>query len=269
MIGAGAGVIGWIYHPNTAVPQIPASTIQVEFTPDRPARSPMTVRVWLSRDKVGTKWHVTLSIDVASDDLTGSNWTLVAIVPSGVTTLGAPDDPRTGEVSPYSGSQDFVRIAPGSISGGKYGTTLIWDDENSGPLRIQGPNLVASLPEVLVKNYTSAGTSNESSVPRPEVTVERHLSPSEDYAFQSGLPPDQLSQYWWSWKPEVGHVNEATVVDPLEIEARSANIDERSHSDEFKSGIAYGIAAAAFIAAIQEYLNERARRRRKTAADQH
>ena len=50
------------------------------------------------------------------------------------------------------------------------------------------------------------------------------------------------------------------------MEARSATADEQSSNAVFKSGIAFGVAAAALIAAIQEFVksgtgNERHRRR--------
>lgn len=273
VIGATAGVYGWAHHPDTAIPQPPGSSVEVDFSPDRSARSPMTVGLGLRRDKApdnSGRWQVTLAIDLTGDDLASPNWTLVAIVPTGVRVNGALDnDPSTGQVSRYPGSQDeaIVRIAPGPAGGGKYTALLIWDDEGSGPLRVNGANLVASLPDVSVVNFTPPGAGDGSSVPRPEITVERQLSRVADYAFLGGMPPDQLTGYWWSWKSQVGHVNDGDVVPALQVEARSATRDERSHSDEFKSGIAFGITAAALIAAVQESLNERRRRRQNRGAD--
>jgi len=276
VIGAAAGVYGWAYHPDTAIPQPPGSSVEVDFGPDRSAHSPMTVGLRLSRDKApdsSGRWQATLAVDLTGDDLAFPNWTLTAIVPAGVRVNGALDgDPRTGQVSRWRGSQGsqdeaFVRIAPGPVGGGKYTALLIWDEEGSGPLRVNGPSLVANLPDVRVVNLSPPGAGDGSSVPRPEVTVVRQLSPSADYAFLGGLPPDQLTEYWWSWKPQVGYVNDGEVAAALQVEARSATLDERSRTDEFQSGIAFGIAAAALIAAVQESLNERARIRRNPDAD--
>jgi hypothetical protein len=94
------------------------------------------------------------------------------------------------------------------------------------------------------------------------VTVRRELVPLGDYAFLGGLPPDQLAGGAWSWKPEIGHVNEGDAAPALDIEARSATADGQSHDAEFKSGIAFGIAASALIAGIQEFVNSARRKER-------
>jgi hypothetical protein len=267
VIGAAAGVYGWVYHPDTAVRRPPQSRVEVDFGPGRPARSPVTVGLRLIRDEATGNRHrsqVTLAIDLTGVDLASPYWTLTAIVPAGVRVNGAlDDDPRTGQVLPYSGSHDeaMVSIAPGAVGRGVYTALLIWDDEGSSPLRVNGADLVASLPGVGVMNTTAQGAGSESSVPRPEVTVERQLSPSADYALLGGPPPDQQTEYGWSWKPQTGHANEGDVVFALQVEARSATLDERSRRDEFQSGIAFGVAAAALMAAVQESLTERRRNR--------
>lgn len=80
------------------------------------------------------------------------------------------------------------------------------------------------------------------------------LSAAGDYAFLGGLPPDQLTNFIWSWNPETGRVNEGAAADPITIEARSAAVDEQSHNAEFGSGIAFGVAASALITALQEFV---------------
>jgi hypothetical protein len=266
VIGAAAGIYGWVYHPDTAIRQPPQSHVEVDFAPGRPARSPITVGLRLIRDEASRDRHsqVTLAIDLTGVDLASPDWTLTAIVPAGVRVNGAlDDDPRTGRVFRYSDSHDeaMVSIAPGAVGRGTYTALLVWDDEGSSPLRVNGADLVASLPDVGVMNTTAPGAGSESSVPRPEVTVERQLSPSADYALLGGPPPDQQTEYGWSWQPQTGHANEGDVVFALQVEARSATLEERSRSDEFHSGIAFGVAAAALMAAVQESLNERRRNR--------
>ena len=67
--------------------------------------------------------------------------------------------------------------------------------------------------------------------------------------------PDQRINFAWSWKPATGHANEPSAADQVDVEARSATRDEESHSAEFQSGVLLGVAAAAVIAAIQEFVN--------------
>jgi hypothetical protein len=154
-----------------------------------------------------------------------------------------------------------VRVAPGSAPQGKYTAFLLWDDLDSGPMQEQGANLVASFPMVTVHNQTSADDEEEFAPPRPQVTVRRQLLPSGDYAFLAGVPPDRLVTGAWYWNPETGHVSEGIVAYPLDVAARSATADEQSHAAEFQSGIAFGIAAAALLAATQEFLNSASRNR--------
>jgi hypothetical protein len=142
--------------------------------------------------------------------------------------------------------------------------TLTWHDLDSGPIRVRGPNLVAEFPYVAVENHTSAGSPGESSLPpTPTVTVDREFRLASDYAYLAGLPPDHQDRFTWSWKPETGlRTTGLTAVPPLVVEARSATVDEQSHSAEFQSGIFFGVAAAAAIAAIQEFMKSAAGRNR-------
>jgi hypothetical protein len=54
----------------------------------------------------------------------------------------------------------------------------------------------------------------------------------------------------------------------LDVEARSPSRDQEAHNSEFLNGILLGVAAAALIAMIQEFLmterDERAARRQQT-----
>jgi len=94
--------------------------------------------------------------------------------------------------------------------------------------------------------------------PTPKVTVFRDLQPGGDFAYLGGLPPDHEDHFNWSWKPEKGiSAAGTTTVLPLRIEARSAALDEQSHS---ASGIFFGVAATVFIAAIQEFMTSATKR---------
>jgi hypothetical protein len=61
----------------------------------------------------------------------------------------------------------------------------------------------------------------------------------------------------------VGHANEGDLAPPLVAEAQSPSRAQDDNHRDFQSAIAYAVAATALIAAIQEYLNENRRRRRK------
>ena len=111
-----------------------------------------------------------------------------------------------------------------------------------------------SFPAVRVVNSTGDGF-DESNVPKPDVTVNRKLQTDGDYAFLGGTPPDERLEFAWSWKSEVGHVNDAAVADEINMEARSAIRDGESHDAEFTGGILLGVAAAALIVAVQEFVN--------------
>ena len=66
------------------------------------------------------------------------------------------------------------------------------------------------------------------------------------------MPPDRQDSDTWSWRPETGFwAAGATVIQALTVEARSVATDEEAHSAEFLSGILFGVAAAALIAAIK------------------
>lgn len=255
----GAAACGFWLRPDTGIPQPASSSVEIDFSPERPARSPVTVGLRLLRDRpthVGDRATVTLAIDLNGEDFTYPGWTVVAVVPTGVRVNGAQgDDPGTGLVGRFSDTMATVVVAPGSVSGGSYTALLIWDDVDHGPIQVRGANLVAAFPDVTVENHTRPGATDGSSVPRPEVTVQRELVPRGDYAFLGGLPPDRLAGLAWSWKPETGHINEGDAAPALKVETRSATADDESHNAEFESGIAFGIAAAALIAGIQEFMN--------------
>jgi hypothetical protein len=266
-LAAGAfAYASWI-HPDTAVPQPGSSSIEVDFSPGHSAHSPVTVGVRLILDQSASNGGspVTLAIDVAGEDLTHAGWSVHALVPAGVSVNGALDnDPRTGEVYPLSGGQEGVYIAPGPVRQGAYTALLEWNDLTSGPIQVVGPNLVAVFPDVTVINQSPVNSTGGSSEPTPPLTISQTLFPGADFAFLGGLPPDLTRGGTWSWKPSTGLVNDPALALPFEVEARSPTADQQSNNREFQSGIFFGVAAAAAIAAIQEFINS-ARRKERNA----
>ena len=197
------------------------------------------------------------------EDLVTAGWSVVAVVPTGVHVNGAQNnDPRTGQVTRFSDKDSLVYITPGSVPRGSYTALLEWDDVESGPMQVRGAKLAAEFPIVTVVNQTS---QDALSVPKPEVTVLQELTSGGDYAFL-GLPPDHLIGFDWAWNSKTGRVNEGSTALPLEIEARSASADEQSHNAQYGSGIAFGVAAAALIAALQEFMNSATSRNQDLSA---
>jgi hypothetical protein len=225
------------------------------------------VALWLRRtDPIGTGGRdtaVALDIDLSGADFTHPGWTVLAFVPDGAHLVGDlnDNDPRTGTVHHSAAGGSVLYAHPGSERDGKYFATVIWNDLHSGPMRVRGANLVAAFPDVEVENESSGGDATAPPPPTPRVIVRRDLQPGSDFAFLGGLPPDHQDRINWSWKPEKGmSAGGTTSFLPLTIEARSATVDEQSHSAEFLSGIFFGVAAAALIAATQEFMTSATKR---------
>jgi len=243
------------------------SLIEVDFSPGHSAHSPVTVAVRLILDLSTSNdgSPVTLAIDLAGADLTRTGWSIHALVPAGVSVNGAlGNDPRTGEVYPLSGGQEGVYIAPGPVPQRAYTALLEWNDLTSGPIQVIGPNLVAEFPDVTVVNQSPVNSTGASSEPTPPLTISQTLFPGGDFAYLGGLPPNRIDGGTWSWTPATGSVNDLALALPFEVEARSPTADQQSNNQEFQSGIFFGVAAAAAIAAIQEFINS-ARRKERNA----
>lgn len=261
------GAVAWHLRPDSAIPQPGSSNIDVAFGPSYVASSPIHVQLQLWQDEPvdgGGPTRVVLGIDISGKDVTYSGLTLTASVPNGVQLIPASEDnPSTGHVTRYPGTGDIVTITSRAVRSDpkvapdEYGATLTWDNLHSGPIQVRGANLVAAFPSLTM----SGGYAIRS------VTLTDDLVLGQsDYAFLAGLTPDHESVSEWSWnRPADITLGVAVQADPLKIEARSATVDEQSHSTEFLSGILFGVAAAALVPALQEFMNSA--RKRKPAAD--
>ncbi len=255
--------------PDTAVPQPPSPSIEIDFSPTHPARSPIAVDVQLERDPPfpgGGGPTVTLAIYLTGTDLAHAGWSMFADVPAGVYVNGAVgNDPRTGRVSPFlDGRPKFTStqvqcpaVCTRRCSNGTTSTV--------GRCGCKGHTWALALPDVTVENQTSADSNGTPSAPTPRVTVTQQLYPGGDFAFLGGLPPDHIDNGTWRWHPQLGHVNQGPAASSIQVEARSPSIDEQSSDHSFQAGIAFGVAAAAGIAAIQEFVNSGRRRKRESA----
>lgn len=90
----------------------------------------------------------------------------------------------------------------------------------------------------------------------PLVTVTPELDPRSDFAYLGGPPPDHFAGPFWVWKPDTGHATGTVLNSPLDAEARSAALDGQAQTAQFYSGVAFGVAASAFIAAVAEFVNK-------------
>jgi hypothetical protein len=95
----------------------------------------------------------------------------------------------------------------------------------------------------------------------PLVTVTPELDPGSDFAYLGGPPPDHFAGPFWVWKPDTGHATGTVLNSPLDAEARSAALDGQAQTAQFYSGVAFGVAASAFIAAVAEFVNKGRRER--------
>lgn len=239
IVTVAAAAYGGMKHPGTAVPQPPSSSIEVDFGPDHPALSPVTVGVVLAQDA--------LEIDLTGADFAHAGWWVYADVPPGVDTNGALDN----YPSHTADGTDYVYIAPGAQPGGRYTARIQWKDRTSGPVQVIGANMAAAFPSVTVINTTS----DSSSVPTPQVTVNTALLPGSDFAYQAGLQPDRFVGVEWQWSPVIGNVQDPDLAASFTVEARSASADGQDQTAQFYSGIAFGVAASAFIALVVEFVD--------------
>jgi hypothetical protein len=270
-LALGTGAYGVVRLPHTAVPKPQLPSIEIAFSPGHPALSPITVAVRLEEGDPLQEGHpgVTMAIDLTGNDFAHQGWSVSATTPVGVQVNGREgNDPRTGAVSTVRnvnsrGMSATVYIDPGPAPSGRYTAVLQWTDLTSGPLQVVGANMVAAFPEVAVVNQTSGSSSSGSSKPTPQVTVQHELDPPDDFTYLGGLPPDHFVGFEWMWQPETSNLGIAAYA--FSVQARSATADEESHTAEFYSGIALGVAAAALIAGIQEFVSSG--RRRKTRSN--
>ena len=251
---------GWAKRPDTTIPQPPSSTIEVHFSQGHHALSPVTVGVRLLLDSLhpggGDGSAVTLAIDLSGEDFTHGGWRVYADVPAGVNVTDPQDSPP-----PYvSDGIAYVSIAPGPQRSGGYTALLEWKNLTSGPMQVIRANLAAAFPAVTVINETS---NDSAFVPTPQVTVTRALVPRSDFTYQAGSQPDQFVGVEWQWSPVTGTVNVPQVADVLDVEAKSPSLDGPDQTAQFYSGIAFGLAAAAFITGVVEFV--KAERRRQDA----
>jgi hypothetical protein len=273
VLAAGTVVGGLLLKPDTSVPQPGSSSVEVDFSPAHPARSPVAVGVELTDDVTGGYGSgMTMAITLAGADLAQKDWSVIAEVPAGVQLDGQiAGDPRTGRVANVTDARTgqtttFVYLVPGPMISGKYSVILTWDNLSSGPMQVRGPYLAAAFPDVIVKNITPSGSHGQDAMPMPPVTAQDTLETYSDYVFLGGMPPDHFDNFAWVWKTQAGHVNEGDIAIPLAMEAQSPADDQQTHTKEFYSGIAFGIAAAAFIACIQEFMTT-ARSRHKSGGN--
>lgn len=249
----GCAVTGYAVYklPDTAVPHPQQSDVIIDFGSSHSAGSPIAVTLTLgSGGPYSYNGKVSLAVDLEGADLSHAGWSMLLTVPAGVKL-----DALYGTVVRNwnnSSNQDAVIIDPpqGPAS---FSTLLTWNDFSTGPLQIHGANLALRFPDVEVDNNTS-------SAPEPKLSVTRYLElDGTDFTYVGGQAPDQSSAVGsWRWGPSQAitiNGGSGALSPGFYMEALSAAADESSSNASFKSGIAFGVGAAAFIAAIQEFVN--------------
>ncbi len=250
-IGVGTGAYAFHLRPDNAIPRVNnLFQINLDFRLTQPARSPIKVVLTLHVD---TAWPSTLCISVMSPDLTHPGFLFQALVPPVVQAETVPSDPHTVLISRAGGGQDWLRAMPGAVRTGTFSACLAWD--NSGPVQVQGANLTAEFPRILAGDFgdLSGGEAGYLYTPLP-ISLSQQLALDDNYAYLAGQPPDHQDGSAWSWGP-VTLDGSGQLAPFVTIEARNAAEDEQAQDEEFQSGILFGVAAAALIAAIQEFVN--------------
>jgi hypothetical protein len=254
LLGVAAGWYGLWLVPSSNVPRLSSPDIELDFAPGHSAKHPIAVDVRLLQQKLEASnigWRVLVAVELQGDDLKNDGWSIFAVVPTGVRV---EDTASPTSISRYGASKEAVAVAvtPGSQPQGKYTALFGWDKR--GPIDVEGADLTAAFPTVRVENQTDQ-QERAVSRPEPDVSVQRELDLlSGDYAPLGGLPPDQITRYAWFWQKRLGNVNQGNAVDAMTVEARSASVGRQEQGNEFRGGIWIGVAAAALIAAVQEFL---------------
>jgi hypothetical protein len=242
-----AGIFSWRYaghlHPDTGTPQPGFSEFSLSFAHAHNAHSPIKVNVTLTQGQPpgAPADSVQLDLEVSGPGLTHPGLSLQGQVPSGATgDTSEGSEPRITR----AGSHDNVYFTP-TEQRRSFWVELSWFNTDSAPMQLRGANLAVEFPDISVNNM------------RPSVRMSRQLELEGDYAYIAGHPPDHqkpdLPMSKWAWNPVTSPPNQG--FESMTVEARSAAVDDQDHADEFKSGIFYGVAVAAFIAALQEFCN--------------
>ena len=208
VIGFGMGLYAARIRPPTAIPDPGSSNIALTFGPTHFAHSRIRVTLSLYQEFFGSEGgtQATLAIALSGKDFEYGGWKLLARVPTGVHLPFSRDIPASGRVFHRAAGGDVVSYTPGPVADGKATLFLTWNDLHSGPLQVQGANLVAEFPDLAVDNQTELGSSDSSPTPSPTPTliVSRELQPGSDYAYLGGPAPEHQDLFTWSWKPELG-----------------------------------------------------------------
>lgn len=253
-VSALGGAYGWIHLPDSATAQPGASSIEIDFSSDTPGHAPLSVDVYLQRRPENPPARrVVMDIEMKGADLALPGWSVHMVVPRGIHI----DD--TNQAGIYSeGGYDWLSLTPGARADGEWGVLLAGADNANGPLQVAGANLAASMPSVVAMNHIAAGSNGNTATGDADLTVQEELRPSEDFSFSGGSAPGSISQYnLWTWGPHTDTAQDPASFESFEVEAKSAFREAREGDNQYRSGIAFGLAAGALVGCIQEFLNER------------
>jgi hypothetical protein len=267
LLGAAVTVYAVQVLPDTAIPKPAPSQIGINFSSGHPTSSSIKAAITLTRGIANSHgdYGIILDVELAGADLAHNGWSIHMIMPTGVRL----DLPSTGRVGRSLGgnAQNMVVFNPGPQADQKFSALLFWNDLHSGPVQIHGANLSAWFPDIILDNQNSGSNNGTPSVPKPQLSVTRALEEFGDIAYVGGQSPDQIKDSIWSWKTvEPIPVNEGGgILSPgVRVEARNVVTEQLSSNAVFRGGIAFGIAASALIAAIQEFVKSATENGRRT-----
>jgi hypothetical protein len=268
------GFVGWFINPDiTAGPSVPSpGFIYIVARHGHVFRNSIKASASLllspsigNTDSQPTNDNVELDYLIRGDGLPGAgSWYVVAALPPGgqlvnafrVTMVPLPR-PALCKISglcpaPEAGAV-FYKFTP---EGNEVGINLHWNQRPSGLISIQGYHMTLTLPWILL---ISEGTLFAGNFAVPyglaQLNADSDVGPKGDYVIDDGTPPTSQDYATWNWhstaKDAAGNVIEPIIINS----AHSLSGDDAAHRNEFISGVLLGLAGAAAIAGIQEFLN--------------
>jgi hypothetical protein len=250
LLGIVVIIYGFWILPDTAIPQPERSYVAVRYSLDHSATAPITMTVTLTYgDPYANKGAIEMDISLQGTAfLRHATLSMLITVPTGVQLFYS----KGRVIRHYQGdaTQDAVYVK-GTNDAAE--ANLIWHDDHSAPLQVHGANLAAWFPDVDLMDL--------STFPEPrKVNVIWNLDLNGmDFTYLAGRPPDKFDPSgYWTWKSRAINSIQGgggPLAPGFYLEARSITAEESANAAEFKSGIAFGVAAAALIAAIQEFVS--------------
>ncbi|MEU1312173.1 hypothetical protein ABZ419_25205 [Streptomyces cinnamoneus] len=160
----------------------------------------------------------------------------------------------------YSGQKHYTLLSS-RFSQQKAGAELCWPKTPDTVIAKRGSNAAISMPGVWVDwSYNGSTDYHPFNTVNAPVSIRAELSENlgPDWAVDAGNAPEaQLSTPGtWVWKRTIGALDTRANGSTALLQVHSVSQAAEDHHHEFLSGILLGIAAAAAIVGVQEFVNE-------------